>query len=127
MNAKEIALHFYESMELRFTPSTLAITIKQVKSLLESGYTSEEIVKVIDHYRSFPPPKGLYSFGYINVSINKALQDITVREMKEKLKKEQVKHIELPKQVDAGVNKNKSKMTDNRFGSKYDMSIFDKK
>jgi DNA-binding transcriptional MerR regulator len=125
MNAKEIALHFYETMELRFTPSTLAITIKQIKSLLESGYTSEEIVKVIDHYKSYPPPKGLYSFGYINVTINKALQDITVREMKEQAKR--TTHIELPKQyTDAGTNNNKKKMTDNRFGSKYDMSIFEK-
>lgn len=79
--AKDIALYFLDMIGSdRYTQAIVGKTIKQVKSVLQSGYTKQEIESVIDHIIN----KGIkmYSFGYVSASINNILEEIKAKETK---------------------------------------------
>ena len=63
--AKELVLLFYEKNELKFTNKDIMVSIKNAKRLLEAGYTYDEIKDTIEYCADNPPPKGIYSFGFI--------------------------------------------------------------
>lgn len=134
-DAKEIALHFFDMTTGKATPAIMGKTINQVKSILRSGYTKEEIIKTIDYIVDV---KGvnMYSFGYVNASINSILMEI---KEKEKAEKEREQRKEIEKQVTASAkevkaddeskerNRNKLRRfgVQSRFGEKFDFDMFE--
>jgi hypothetical protein len=74
-DAKTIALHFLNATtDGRNTPHVIAKTINQAKSLLNSGYTADEVCATIDYVLK----KGInmYSIGYINAVIGDVLKEV---------------------------------------------------
>ena len=118
-DAKDIALYFIDLTSGRATPSIISRTIIQAKSILSSGYTKEEIIKVID---VMVGKKGasIYSLGYISASINSVLNEIKKEDVKEQAKiiKNQIKEMSVPqievKADDDSGNRNRNKSE--RFG-----------
>jgi len=85
-DAKDIACHFVDKAEIRATPTMMGKTINQAKSLLNSNYTKEEVIKVID-YLVDQRNINMYSLGYINTCIHQVLNEVNVKEQKEKADK----------------------------------------
>lgn len=92
--AKDIGLYFLrETFVERYTPSIVNRTVGQAKSLLEAGYTEEEIYYAIDHLTA----RGvdMYSLGYVSTAINDVLRERQAWEDKAKAEEIQRKMIEL--------------------------------
>lgn len=81
--AKEIAVHFIKLTDSIITPQLMSRTIKQIKGLMEAGFTDEEIQYTIDEAFRLKP--NIYSFSYIEACINDVL-----RKRKEALHKEEM-------------------------------------
>lgn len=75
VDAKEIAFHFFDATQTRATKSIIARTIVQAKSILNDGYTKEEIISVIDYLIKVKKVE-LYSIGYISSAINNVLREV---------------------------------------------------
>lgn len=69
--AKELVLLFYEKTNLKYTNKNIMIAVKNAKTLLQAGYTFDEIRDTINYCVANPPKKGIYSFGFIVHEINK--------------------------------------------------------
>lgn len=69
--AKELVLLFYEKTNLKYTNKQIMIAVKNAKTLLQAGYTFDEIRDTINYCVANPPQKGIYSFGFIVHEINK--------------------------------------------------------
>lgn len=69
--AKELVLLFYDKTKLKYTNKNIMVAVKNAKTLLEAGYTYDEIKDTIIYCTSNPPQKGIYSFGFIVHEINK--------------------------------------------------------
>lgn len=120
--AKELVLLFYDKTKLKYTNQNIMVAVKNAKTLLETGYTFDEIKDTINYCISNPPQKGIYSFGFIVHEINKVTTML----------KSQGKKIVDDKAIDSSIfsnygiqdvsNKEKVKST-KEFG---EISIFDK-
>lgn len=81
--AKEIALHFLDvTTDGRNTRHVIAKTITQAKSLLNTGYTRDEIIGTIDYM--VKRGAKMFSLGYINASIGQVIEDVQRELNKEK-------------------------------------------
>jgi DNA-binding transcriptional MerR regulator len=92
--AKEIALEWLALLGQKPTPALMARIIKQVKGLMEVGFSDEEIrytMKVV--VRTKPD---VYSFGYVEACINDVL-----RKRAEERRKAEVKQISKDLQEEA--------------------------
>ena len=69
--AKELVFLFYERTGLKFTNHNIMVAIKNTKTLLNAGYTYDEIKDTIEYCVANPPENGIYSFGFIVHEINK--------------------------------------------------------
>lgn len=138
-DAKDIALHFVKVTTGRATPAIISKTVIQAKTLLQSGYTKDEIIKVIDYLIDVKKVQ-MYSLGYVGSSINSVLKEIQVKEDEEckKLKSEQIK-----KEVSAIQETQRSEVThdgestqrnrdkldrfgnESRFGKKFNFNMFE--
>lgn len=124
--AKDIALYFAEKCNIRATSSTYGKTINQAKTLLESGYTFDEIKAVIDYIVEVEKVE-LYSLGYINASITSVIKKaIKYRDapLHRKIYEEQLKIVnreELKSGESSERNKQKARdnSTQSRFGEKF--------
>lgn len=120
--AKELAIRFYEKTGLKYTNRDIMVSVQNAKTLLKAGYTYDEIKNTIDYCVDNPPPKGIYSFGFIVNQINKVTTLLKSKE-KEMAKFEAV---DKSKFNDYGLadigNRNKVKL---RTETK-DINIFDK-
>lgn len=119
--AKELVLLFYDKTGLKFTNRDIMISIKSAKSLLNAGYTYDEVKQTIEYCVENQPERGIYSFGFISHEINKVLSII-------KSKKKEEKRVEAIKKdifSNYGLTKvsNKDKMKEREI--KVDTSIFD--
>ncbi len=135
-DAKEVAIYFADSTNIKISKSFMSKTIIQAKSLLSDGFTKEEIIKTIDYVinvRKLIP----YSFGYINAVISNLLPEIIKLEAQHSAKntqKEMMKFIEASRSevidVDKSTNRNKSKLNrfgiQSRFGEELDFDLFEK-
>lgn len=92
--AKDIALEWLALLGQRPTPPLMARLIKQVKGLMEVGFTDEEIRYAMDYIVSIKPD--VYSFGYVESSINDVLRK---RKEEEQRKKELLIKQEVEKQI----------------------------
>ena len=119
--AKELVLLFYEKTGLKFTNKNIMVSVKNAKTLLNAGYTFDEIKDTIEYCVANPPSKGIYSFGFIVYEINKVLALL-----KAKNKKIQATQaIDKNKFSDYGLSEvsNRDKMKPREV--KVDTSIFD--
>lgn len=98
-DAKDIALYFIKLTQGRATPSIIAKTIRQAKTLLSREYTKQEIIKVID-YIILEKKYDVYSLGYINTCINDVLREIKKKKEQEELQR---KKEEIRKKLASGV------------------------
>lgn len=69
--AKELVLLFYELTGLKFTNQNIMVAIRNTKTLMNAGYTYDEIRDTIEYCVANQPEKGIYSFGFIVHEINK--------------------------------------------------------
>ena len=69
--AKELMLLFYELTGLKFTNQNIMVAIRNTKTLMNAGYTYDEIRDTIEYCVANQPEKGIYSFGFIVHEINK--------------------------------------------------------
>jgi hypothetical protein len=74
-HAKDIAIHFLNNTQERYTSAMVAKTIVQAKKLLEDGYTKEEIIDVINYIVDKTSVQ-MYSLGYVSTAINSVLRKI---------------------------------------------------
>ena len=120
-SAKELVLLFYNKTGLRFTNRDIMIAIKGAKSLLNAGYTYEEIKETIEYCVAHQPDRWIYSFGYIGYEIAKVTN--ILKHKKKQEKREQA--IDKSAFNDYGLSKvsNKDKMKEREV--KVDTSIFD--
>lgn len=126
--AKDIALYFFKKKNWKITPSLIAITIKQAKTLLDAGFTEKEIKMGIDYYIKYPPKDGLKSLGYLNVALNYALEQI--KQKQELIKAQKLNEINIGNvggDIEHG-NKAKFARSDaqSRFGKRYNFDLFEK-
>lgn len=76
--AKDVALYFLEESTVQEpTPYIIGKTIKQVKDLMEKGYTKQDIMDVIDYLVAHG--KKMYSFGYILTMMEVTMKAIQVK------------------------------------------------
>lgn len=85
-DAKTIALHFIKLTQPKVEPSRVARTIKQVKTLQEEGFTTEQIYYTIDKVLS--KKANVFSFGYISASIVDVLRELEEENEKALTKKQ---------------------------------------
>ena len=133
-DAKEIAVYFVNTTDVKASKSLMSKTIVQAKSLLSDGFTKEEIIKTIDHVikvMKIVP----YSFGYVNVVISDVLPKINKLEAQQSAKiaqEEMMEFIEASRNEvrgnDESTNRNKSKLNgfglQPKFGEELDFDIF---
>lgn len=133
-DAKDIALHFINVTVGRATPMIIKKTIIQAKTLLESGYTKDEILKVIT-YLIDKKEIQMYSLGYVGTCINNVLKETTQQEVKEQVKaaityEQESKRDEVASDGES-TQRNRDKV--NRFGiqprfrEKFDFDLFEGK
>lgn len=135
--AKQIALYFLTKTEAeRYTPAIISKTIVQARSLLRHGYTLEEVIACIDYI--VDSGRKIYSFGYINTSINDVLRQIKNNSLKEKKKEvEQAMKEELERRRREVIegddtrerNQQKAKgfgSVQSRLGEKFNFDMFEK-
>lgn len=138
--AKDVALYFIDVTAGNYDPDKIARTIKQVKVLMERGYTKEEIIAVIDYI--IDRKAGIYSFGYILSAIEDVMAKLREMEaeIRAKLEVERVRR-ELTSTIegqraevsvdDESAKRNRDKAEriklQSRFGAKYDFDMFEGK
>lgn len=83
-HAKEVAIHFLDMTQERYTPAIVSKTIVQAKSLLGAGYTVEEIKRVIE-YIVKETGVAMYSLGYVNAAINGILEKLAEIDKEEEI------------------------------------------
>ena len=128
--AKEVAIYFYNKVGIKATPAMYARTIKQAKSLLEAGYTEEEIIYCLDFVVDIQKVD-IYSLGYLSYSIAKIIKDLRALESQKAASEIKQKMDNMTREVttdNEGIKRNKQKAqnigTKSRFGEKFivDMS-----
>lgn len=135
-NAKDIAIHFINSTNLKASKVLMSKTIIQAKSLLSDGFTKEEIIKTIDYIVNVKKIN-LYSFGYINAAISSILHEVLKHEASLSTKdteKQITVFIEASRNEvqkhDQSTNRNKSKINgfgiQPRLGEKLDFDMFER-
>lgn len=136
-DAKDIALYFIKLTQGRATPSIIAKTVKQAKTLLSNEYTKQEIIEVIN-YIILEKKYDVYSLGYINTCINDVLREIKKKKQQEELqrKKEEVRK-QLTSEVMCSEVKEDGKSTErnrekarrlgiqSRFREKFNLDMFE--
>lgn len=134
--AKDIALYFIEQAVGRATPAIIKKTIVQAKSLMQHGYTKEEIISVIDYILKIKKTN-MYSLGYVSASINDILMEIKKIKAQEEVKqqkeliKEGLKSIKCEVIKDCSSTKRNRDKADrlgikSRFGEKSISDLFER-
>lgn len=83
-DANKVAKYFIDKTAGRATPAIMKKTHIQAKTLLQNGYSKEEIIKVID-FLIDEKKINIYSLGYVNTCINDVLNKIKKEELQEKI------------------------------------------
>lgn len=136
--AKDIALYFVQQTTGRATPSAIAKTITQAKSLLASGYTKDEVLACIDYVLQVRKIE-MYSLGYINAGINSILEDVNKQKTQDLIKskasevKEQMSALAEKDEVKVNgesTQRNRDKLNrigvQSGFGKKFNFDLFER-
>lgn len=73
--SNDVALHFVNKSGVRATPAMYSKTNRQAQSLLDAGYTKEEIIACIDYFIDVEKVD-MYSLGYLSFNIASAIKKI---------------------------------------------------
>lgn len=133
-DAKDIAVHFVNSTDMKASKALMSRTIVQAKSLLSDGFTKDEIIKTIDYVKNIKKVN-LRSFGYINVVISDFLPSVLKYEAQQSSQETQQKIMDFieasrneVRGVDESTNRNKNKLNgfgiQPKFGEELDFDIF---
>ena len=138
-DAKDIATHFISATTGRATPAIMSKTINQAKILLQSNYTKEEIIDVIDYIIDVKKVH-MYSLGYVSTCVNNMLSEINAIKNKEKAKQQEQelkqKMVELKEELkqsevienSKSTERNRDKLnrfgTESRVGEKFNFDMF---
>jgi hypothetical protein len=116
-HAKEVAVHFIEKTTERATPAVYAKVTKMAKTILASGYSKDEIVKVIDYIVDVKGVQ-MYSLGYVNTCINEMLKEIEQEELKKQGQEIKKTQLEQPRSevIDDGESRERNRDKAKRFG-----------
>jgi hypothetical protein len=120
--AVEIARYFFTVTNKRATKATMSMSIGQAKSLLNAGFTFEEITKVIDYLTLHPPRNGFNSLGFLSYVMEEVLDKIKAKEVKELLKKQAPTTTQTTPVVHKSTHKVNS--IDKRMGDEFNTNIF---
>jgi len=133
-DAHEIACYYIELTDGRATKTIMSKTTNQAKSLLADGYTKKEIIEVIDYIVNVKHVD-MYSFGYVNTTINSFLREIKKKKAHEialETKREIASMSDIPckEVVDYDTQRNKDKLggfgIESRIREKYDLNMFER-
>lgn len=135
-DAKDIAIYFVNSTNMKASKALMSRTIVQAKSMLSDGFTKDEIMKTIDYVINVKKVD-LRSLGYINVVISDLLPQVLKHEAQlstQNVGKELAAFIEASRSEvrgnDESTNRNKSKLNgfglQPRFGEKLDFDMFER-
>jgi len=135
-DAKDIAIYFVNSTNMKASKALMSRTIVQAKSMLSDGFTKDEIIKTIDYVINVKKVN-LRSLGYINVVISDLLPQVLKHEAQlstQNVGKELAAFIEASRSEvrgnDESTNRNKSKLNgfglQPRFGEKLDFDMFER-
>lgn len=114
MNMKEIATHFFNLNEIKYDSNSFKIITKQMKTLMNKGYTLEQIYETINYVNKHYTVK-LYSFGFILVVIDEVQEKLSKLENQPTTAKITVEDIK--------TSNNKNKMT--FMEQKFDKDLFE--
>lgn len=123
-NAARIAQYFFNALNRRTTPATMKQSIGQAKTLLNAGYTPEEIIIVINELVEHPPRDGLKSLGFLSYVMEDVLIKYKAKEVKKSFEK-----VKSDPNVDTFIEESRNVVrliqpTHNRIGNEFDTSIF---
>ena len=90
--AKEVALEWLKLKGDKPTPPVMARLIKQIKGLMEVGFTKDDIIYTVEHVLRVKPD--VYSFGYIETCINDVLRQRDAVKQAQQAKAEVAKLVE---------------------------------
>lgn len=123
--AKDVASYFYQKTGIRGTPAMYAKTIKQAKSLLEAGYTEEEIIYCLDFVIDIKKID-IYSLGYLSYTIANIIKEVRATNSQKVASEVKQKMDNMSKEVlgdNEGLERNKQKAQNigvkSRFGEKF--------
>ena len=77
LTMKDVATYFYDESCIKYDSHIFKVTIAQIKTLTNRGYTLEQIKEVTRYALKHQPPKGIYSFGYIMMAMEDVLKTIS--------------------------------------------------
>ena len=115
-DAKDLAFLFFNSFSIKYNNSIIAKTLIQVKALLELGYTREDIANTIEYLAE--RKQDIYSFGYINKTIDQHVHKANYEKQKKNFVKQEVKL-----DIESTVS-NKDKATSYKMPSWVDTDMF---
>lgn len=115
-DAKDLAFLFFNSFSVKYNNQLIAKTLVQAKSLLEMGYTKEDVENTIEYLAQIK--QDVYSFGFINKTISQYVHKANYeKERKNAVKKE----VEISLK---GIIGNKNKTTTYKMPSWLDTEMF---
>lgn len=91
-DAKEVALEWLKLKGDKPTPPVMSRLIYQIKGLMENGFEKDDIMYTIKHVLQVKPD--VYSFGYIEASINDVLRQRDALKQAQQAKEQVAKQIE---------------------------------
>ena len=77
---QEILNYFLKKTNQKATNKVYMGYMSNVKSLIETGYTKQQIESVIDYLVDHPPRNGFHSMGFIQYVIEETLAKIKVKQ-----------------------------------------------
>lgn len=117
--AVRLAQYYFQITNRRATPATMKQTIGQAKSLLSSGFTAEEMIRVINELVEHPPKKGFNSFGFLAYVMEETLIKLKAKEAKQVMQRNIVESVPMPIQQYVP-----NHSIANKLNNEYNTSIF---
>ena len=121
VEAVKIANSYFKLRNQRTTPGTFKMTIGQAKNLLKSGFTPTEILIGIQYCIDYPPRKGFTSLGWLSYDLERILQILAVKDIKDNMEFEVTIDAEIAKRND----KFKRNNSESRLGEIIDLKLFE--
>ncbi|MDD3414856.1 MAG: hypothetical protein PHY47_12750 [Lachnospiraceae bacterium] len=122
---KSIASEFYKTTNKRPTKATFGVTMKQAQSLIEAGFSKQEIIDGIHYCAAHPPKKGFMSLGWLSYVLEDTLIKIKAEQTLNEIRESN--HYKIEQEVGVDGNKRKferSNDIESRFGEGFNFELF---
>lgn len=120
-DAVNLAKQFFIETNRRATPGTMKQNIGQARTLLNAGFSSEEIMTGIKYCTKHPPRNGFQSLGWLSYDLENVLKKVKAECVKEQLEL-QVIVPENTKRVKKVIEQTSS---EDRVNKDFDFTMFD--